>query len=189
MGRKPTIDRLPPEVRARVQKHLRENRLTLDELIADLQQAFPTLSATGKLPTRSSVHRYSLGVREIVAHERDMVVAAEALVGELGDNFDAKSGALLAQAVTTLASKRAMQAIEASNTGKVMDISDVLDLARAAKTAQEARSLNLKERRSVADEARRKLLEEQKAKLDAMGSKGGVTEETKRAIREALGIV
>lgn len=188
MGRKPTIDRLPAEARARIQKHLRDNRLTLDELIADLQQAFPSLAATGELPSRSAVHRYSQGVREIVAHEREMTVAAEALVAELGDNFDAKSGALLAQAVTTLASRRAMQAIEAGNSGEIMDISDVLDLARAAKTAQEARSLNLKERRSVADEARRKLLEEQKAKLDAMGSKGGVTEETKKAIREALGI-
>lgn len=188
MGRKASIDRLPPEARARIQKHLRDNRLTLDELIADLQQAFPNLAVTGELPSRSAVHRYSQGVREIVAHEREMTVAAEALVAELGDNFDAKSGALLAQAVTTLASRRAMQAIEASNAGTVMDISDVLDLARAAKTAQEARSLNLKERRSVADEARRKLLEEQRAKLDAMGSKGGVTEDTKKAIREALGI-
>ena len=37
--------------------------------------------------------------------------------------------------------------------------------------------------------AREKLLEEQKAKLEAMGAKSGVTEDTKRAIREALGIV
>jgi hypothetical protein len=65
----------------------------------------------------------------------------------------------------------------------------VLDLARAAKTAQEARSLNLKERRSVAEEARRKLLEEQRAKLEAMPNKGGVTPDTKAAIREALGII
>lgn len=48
---------------------------------------------------------------------------------------------------------------------------------------------DLKERRSVADEARRKLLEEQRAKLDAMPNKGGVTADTKAAIREALGIV
>jgi hypothetical protein len=189
MGRKSSIDRLPPEARARIQKHLRDNRLTLDELIADLQQAFPSLAETSALPSRSGLHRYSQGIRDIVAHEREMTVAAEALVAELGENFDAKSGALLAQAVTTLASRRAMQAIEASNTGEVMDISDVLDLARAAKTAQEARSLNLKERRSVAEEARRKLLEEQRAALEAMGSKGGVTEDTKKAIREALGIV
>lgn len=177
MGRKPSIDRLPPEVRTRIQKHLRENRLTLDELIADLQSEFSELGATGALPSRSAVHRYSQGVREIVAHEREMTVAAEALVAELGDNFDAKSGALLAQAVTTLAGRRAMQAIEASNSGEVMDISDVLDLARAAKTAQEARSLNLKERRSVADEARRKLLEEQRDKLDTLGKTGAVAPE------------
>jgi hypothetical protein len=37
--------------------------------------------------------------------------------------------------------------------------------------------------------ARKKLLEEQKAKLDAMGVKAGVTEETKLAIRQVLGIV
>ncbi|QDL55335.1 phage protein Gp27 family protein [Rhodoferax aquaticus] len=189
MGRKSTVDRLPPEVRNRIQKHLRDNRLTLVELIADLHEQFPDLAQKGELPSWSSLQRYNQGIREIVAHERQMMVAAEALVGELGDNFDAKSGALLAQAVTTLASKRALQAVEDAANGEVMDISDVLDLARAAKTVQEARSLNLKERRSVADEARRKLLEEQSEKLKAMGSKGGVTEDTKRAIREALGIV
>lgn len=189
MGRKSTVDRLPAEVRTRIQKHLRENRLTLDELIADLHASFPDVAKQGGLPSWSALQRHSQGVREIVAHEREMTVAAEALVAELGENFDAKSGALLAQAVTTLASRRALQAVEDAANGEVMDISDVLDLARAAKTAQEARSLNLKERRSVAEEARRKLLEEQKAKLEAMGSKGGVTEDTKRAIREALGIV
>lgn len=176
MGRKPSIDRLPPEVRARIQKHLRDNRLTLDELIADLQREFPAMDATGALPSRSAVHRYSQGVREIVAHEREMAVAAEALVAELGDNFDAKSGALLAQAVTTLASKRAMQAIEATNNGAVMDISDVLDLARAAKTTQETRSLSLKERRSVADEAQRKLLAKQEANLQEVAKAQGMDE-------------
>ena len=88
--------------------------------------------------------------------------------------------------MTTLTSRYAMGKLQS---GEEMEIADVLDLARAAKTAQEARSLNLKERREVERIAREKLLEEQKAKLDAMGSKGGVTEETKRAIREALGIV
>ena len=176
MGRKPSIDRLPPEVRARIQKHLRDNRLTLDELIADLQREFPAMVATGELPSRSAVHRYSQGVRDIVAHEREMSVAAEALVAELGDNFDAKSGALLAQAVTTLAGRRAMQAMEAVNNGAVMDISDVLDLARAAKTAQEARSLNLKERRSVADEAQRKLLAKQEANLQEVAKAQGMDE-------------
>ena len=186
MGRKSTIDKLPPEVKGHLQKRLRENQLTLDELIADLRTHFPAHAAD--IPSRSAVHRHSQSIADIVKSEREMSVAAEALVAELGENFDAKSGALLAQAVTTLASKRAFQALDAVRDGEVMEISDVLDLARAAKTAQEARSLNLRERRSVAEEARNKLLAEQRAALDALGPKGGVTTETQAAIRAALGI-
>ncbi|MFT7722252.1 MAG: DUF3486 family protein [Roseateles sp.] len=51
-------------------------------------------------------------------------------------------------------------------------------------------SINLKVfQAKVEADARQALLEEQRAKLEAMPSKGGVTEDTKRAIREALGIV
>jgi len=189
MGRKSTVDKLPAEVKAHLQKRLRENRLTLDELIDDLRTHFPAVAESGQLPSRSAVHRHSQSIADIVAHEREMQVASEALVAELGENFDAKAGALLAQAVTTLTNKRAFQALEATRDGTVMEIGDVLDLARAAKTAQEARSLNLKERRAVAEEAVRKKLEEQRAKLEAMPMKGGVTADTKAAIREALGIV
>ncbi|WP_296871401.1 phage protein Gp27 family protein [Tibeticola sp.] len=186
MGRKSSVEKLPAEVKAHLQRRLREGRLTLDELIADLREAFPQHAA--EMPSRSAVHRHSQSVAEMVKSEREMAAAAEALVAELGENFDAKSGALLAQAVTTLATKRAFAALDAQREGEVMDIGDVLDLARAAKTAQEARSLNLKERRAVAEEARRRLLEEQRARLEAMPNKGGVTPETKAAIREALGI-
>ncbi len=181
MGRKSSIDQRSEDFRKHVFQRLRENRLTLDELRAELEAEFPDEPT----PSRSALGRFSKSVDEMVAHEREMAIAAEALVGELGEDFDAKSGALLAQAVTTLTSRYAMGKLQS---GDEMDIADVLDLARAAKTAQEARSLNLKERREVERIAREKLLEEQKAKLDAMDSKGGVTEETKRAIREALGI-
>lgn len=177
MGRKSSVDRLPTEVKAHLNRRLREGRLTLDELIADLRAAFPQHAGADVLPSRSALHRHSQSVRQIVAHEREMQVAAEALVGELGEDFDAKSGALLAQAVTTLASKRAMLEVERAGEGHVLDISDVLDLARAAKVAQEARSLNLRERRAVAEEARRKLLEEQRKKLDELGKSGTVPPE------------
>lgn len=177
MGRKSTIDKLPGEVKAHLQKRLRENRLTLDELIADLHEHFPGVAESGQLPSRSAVHRHSQSIADIVAHEREMQVASEALVAELGENFDAKAGALLAQAVTTLASRRAFQALDATRDGTVMEIGDVLDLARAAKTAQEARSLNLKERRAVAEEARKKLLEEQQANLQKIAKTQGMSQD------------
>lgn len=181
MGRKSSIDKLPADVRSHIEKRLRENRLTLDELFADVREAFPDLAA----PSRSALGRYRMGFEEIMQTQRAMSTAASALVAELGEDFDDKSGALLTQAVTTLATKATFRQLDQDE----LDIGDVLDLARAAKAAQESRSLNLRERQAVAKMAREKLLEEQKAKLDAMGNKGGVTEETKRAIREALGIV
>lgn len=182
MGRKSTIDKLPDEVRTHIEKRLRENRLTLDELFADVREAFPDLSAA---PSRSALGRYRMGFEEVMSSQRAMSTAASALVAELGEDFDDKSGALLAQAVTTLATRAAFDQLGNNSA----EIGDVLDLARAAKAAQESRSLNLRERQAVAKMAREKLLEEQKAKLEAMGNKGGVTDDTKRAIREALGIV
>lgn len=181
MGRKSTIDRLPPDVRTHIEQRLRENRLTLDELFADVRAVFPALNTA---PSRSALGRYRMGFEEVMSTQRAMSVAASALVAELGEDFDDKSGALLAQAVTTLATRATFGELQKENT----DIGDVLDLAKAAKAAQESRSLNLKERQVVAKLAREKLLEEQKVKLDAMGVKSGVTEETKLAIRAALGI-
>lgn len=182
MGRKSTIDKLPPEVRGHIEKRLRENRLTLDELFADVREAFPDLSTA---PSRSALGRYRMGFEEVMSTQRAMATAASALVAELGEDFDDKSGALLAQAVTTLATRAAFDQLG----NESAEIGDVLDLAKAAKAAQESRSLNLRERQTVARLAREKLLEEQKARLDALGAKGGVSDETRRAIREALGIM
>lgn len=182
MGRKSTIDQRSEEFRKHVFRALRENRLTLDELRAELEAEFPDEPT----PSRSALGRHRASVEEMISHEREMAAAAEALVGELGEDFDARSGALLAQAVTTLTSRYAMGKLQS---GDEMDIGDVLDLARAAKTAQEARSLNLKERREVERLAREKLLEEQAKALESSRKELGVSDDTLRAIRAKLGIV
>lgn len=179
--RKSSIDRLPPPVKSHIEKRLREGRLTLDELIHDLQQHFPAAQA----PSRSALGRYSKGFDEILKSHRQIAAASEALVAELGENFDDKSGALLAQAVTTLATNVAHDTLGKSE----VEIKDVLDLARAAKSVQETRSLSLKERQAVAKEAREKLLAEQKEKLDELGRTGEVDQDTlNKVIKAAYGL-
>ncbi|MDY0035438.1 MAG: DUF3486 family protein [Zoogloea oleivorans] len=170
MGRRSSIDQGSPGVRKHILMRLRENRLTLAELRADLEALFPA----EKIPSKSALGRHRASIEEMISHEREMAVAAEAMVAELGEGFDAKSGALLAQAVTTLASRTAMNRL---SSGADMDIADVLDLARAAKAAQEARSLNLKERNEVARLAREKLLAEQDEKLKTTAKAQGMTED------------
>ena len=52
------IDRMTPEVKGYIQAMLATGSMTLDELIADLQQRFPVEAAAGDLPSRSALHRY-----------------------------------------------------------------------------------------------------------------------------------
>lgn len=184
MGRKSTISRLAPGVRKHIERLLMEDRLTLEEMISDLQTKYPLLAKSGELPSKSSMQRYSAGFAEMTGRMREIETAAAAMVGELGDGVGDRAGALLAQAVTTLATNAALTAHERDD----VSIKEVTDLARAARAAMQARTMSLKEREAVEEIGRRKLLEEQRAKLDAMGNKGGVTEDTKKAIREALGI-
>tara|TARA_R110002049_G_scaffold83938_11_gene213701 strand:- start:719 stop:1270 length:552 start_codon:yes stop_codon:yes gene_type:complete len=169
MGRKSSIDKLPGEVRQHIERRLRENRFTLDELFADVREAFPDIEMA---PSRSALGRYSQGFEEVMKHQREISAAASALVSELGEDFDDKSGALLAQAVTTLATRATFDTLEQDKA----DIGDVLDLARAAKAAAESRSLSFKERQAVAKAAREKLLEEQEANLQAEAKAQGMDE-------------
>ena len=60
--------------------------------------------------------------------------------------------------------------------------------AEIGKASVNQKRFSMEARAAIKDEARRELLAEQKAQLDALGNKGGVTAETKLAIREALGI-
>ena len=45
MGRKSSIDRLDPEIKAYVQAMLASGSMTLNELIADLQARFPAAAS------------------------------------------------------------------------------------------------------------------------------------------------
>jgi len=170
MGRKSTISRLAPGVKKYVEKLLREDRLTLDEMIADLQAKYPLLAQNGALPSKSAMQRYGQGFAELTGRMREIEFAASAMVSELGDGVGDKAGALLAQAVTTLATNAALQAHERDD----VSIKEVTDLARAARAAMVTRTLSLRERVAVKDAARKELAEEQREKLAELGQSGAV---------------
>lgn len=180
MGRKSTVDKLPEAVKKHIEKKLRENNLTLDELIIDLKESFPS----SELPSRSALGRKKQGVEEMLKSFRETQAVAEVMVAELGENYDDKSGPLMVQLLTTLTTKAAFGHLEKDT----LDTNEVLALARAVKNVQESRTLSFKERQAIAKQAREKLLEEQKEMLAAADKKGGVTIDTRNAIREILGI-
>jgi Protein of unknown function (DUF3486) len=191
MGRKSTISRLPQDVKSYIEGKLAAGRQTLDELIADLHERFPAQQQAGDLPSRAAVHRYGQKLERRLSAIRASTEAAKIIQAQAGDNKDARSEALTALIQTELF-EAILNLQEEDDPEKPMDPGDRVGmLSTAAKNIATLTrsSVNLKQfQAKVEEDTRRKLLEEQRAKLDAMGSKGGVTEDTKKAIREALGI-
>ena len=178
MGRKSSIDRLPADVRSHIERRLRENRLTLDELIADLKQHFPAADK----PSRSAIGRYKVSFDQMVRRLREQEAMSRLLVEELGENPDERAGALMVQSVTTLVN----HATFAAQNEEDVDIEDVRKLARAAKDVLQARKASLEERRSIEKEARERLLQEQEQRLEEMRGSDGMSEQLEGRIRRIL---
>lgn len=100
MGRKSTIDRLSDAARAHIERRLAENRLTLDELIAELRAAYP--EEAEELPSRSAVHRYGQKLDRRLSAIRASTEAAKLIQAQAGDDQDARSEALTALVQTEL---------------------------------------------------------------------------------------
>lgn len=165
MPRKSVITRLEPDQRRFIERLLREDRLTLDEMLASVREKFP-----GAEPSRSSLHRYQQSIKDVTERMRAQDMAARAIVAELGENPDERAGALLVQAVTTAATDVALRMNESSET----TIDEVRKLARAAKDTISARTTSLKERQAIEQAARERLIREQRKKLDELGKSGQI---------------
>lgn len=176
---KSSIDRLPAEQREYVEALLRRRDLTLDEMVADLQTRWPGEPAADI--TRSSLNRYDLRIEEAGREIREIEAAAGALVGELGEGFGEKSADFLTQAITVVAVKAAMRAKDDPDLGT----KEAKDLALMAKNALDAKRMNIAQRQAIQQEAREKLLREQREKLDALGRSGAISSDALQAVIKA----
>ena len=181
MGRKSAIHKLEPDVRSYIEKLLREDRMTLDEMLSDIRGQFPETDT----PSRSSLYRYRAGFEEMTQSLREIETASRVLVDELGDGIGDKAGALLAQAVTTLATRAAFNAHERED----VSIKEIGELSRAARAAMQIRTMSLKERQEIEKVAREKLLREQESNLQKEAKAQGLDEDQVQFWREkVLGI-
>lgn len=180
MGRRiGSVDRTPEEMRKVIDGVLRTNRMTVDEL----RQHLATLYPEADVPSRSALYRYKGSIEALTGRMRDMQIAAQTIVADLGENPDDKAGALLVQAITALT---ANAALEANAEGADVGIEDVRKLARAARDVISARSMSLKERQQIEEMARQKLLREQSERLDKVVKSGGLSEETASDLRRKI---
>ena len=184
MGRQSAITALPEEVRRFLERALTEQGFSGYEALEALMRD------KGYNISKSAIHRYGQKIERRFAAIKASTEAAKMIVEAAGDDQDARSEAVIALVQTEMFDS--IIAIQESD-DEDLTASDRLGMmSKAAKniaTLARASIVQKKYKAEVEGRIRAELLAEQKEKLDAMGTKGGVTEDTKRAIREALGIV
>ena len=143
------------------------------------------LRARGESVSKSALHRYGSQFEKRMAQLKMSNEQARALVDASPDDED-KLGA----AVIRLTQDRIFQLlVDLEIDPESVDVNKLFkNAAEIGKASVTQKKFTMEARAAIEDAARKKVLEEQRAKLEAMPTKGGVTTETKAAIREALGI-
>ena len=199
--------RLDPKLREALAELWATDRYSLDDLIdhmrslalGDRSNLPPVLAKVDvvpseeDLPSRSGLARHLSKVEKTVARWKRSQQMAEALVSELGDASEdklARSNFTALHMSLNEALCQAFEALEGGDEGQpiTMDAKTIMQLASAAERTESAKKKNQDYRAQVEKEVRDRMLAEQKAKLDAMPTKGGVSAEAMAQIREALGI-
>lgn len=180
-----TIKKLPPDQRQFIEKLLREDRLTLNEMLDEIRAEFPTAT----IPSRSALGRYHKNFEDEAREFRKIAAASEILVKEFGEDPDDKGGMLLAQAVQAVVTQRALT--ELKNAGDDpekprMDISEVGALARAARAAIMTKEKAMENREEVRRQAREELLKEQDENLKKAAASQGMGAEQIQFWREKI---
>ena len=187
MPRKSTIDRLPPDVKDYISGVLASNKLTLDELISELNQRFPQHKEIEEMPSRSALGRYGQKLQRRLSAIRASTEAAKIIQAQAGDNQDARSGALTALIQTELF--EAILNLQEADDPDADPADRVGMLSTAAKNIATLTrsSVNLKQfQAKVEAEARSQLMAEQEVKLKELASTDGMSEKMESSIRRIL---
>lgn len=188
MAPRAKIEALPEDVRRWLERALTESGFSGYEALESV------LRDKGYQISKSAIHRYGQKIERRFAAIKASTEAARMLTEGAADDQDARSEAVIAlvqtemfESIINLQEASEEDLPDSERLGMLSAAAkNIATLTRASVTLKKFQS---DMRVQIAKEERERLLEEQKAKLDAMGSKAGVTEDTKRAIREALGII
>ncbi len=178
--------KLTDDQRKFIEKLLRDDRHTLNEMLDEIRAEFPV----DAIPSRSALGRAKKNFSEHARKMREIQAAAEVLVSELGEDKDDKAGAFMVQGITTLINNLVLDRLsgdeENPDASIELSIKDALSLAKASKELTAARGMSIDQRQKIERIAREKLLEEQAQNLDEAVSAKGMTEEQAMFWREKI---
>lgn len=181
-GRRSKVDLLPANIRKRLDSGLRDGSIQQIDLLNEINAL---IKAAGlpeeQLLSRAGINRYATKMEAVGKSLREMREITQVWTAELGD----KPTGEVTKLILEMARSQLFKALlNESETGEGADVGMIKDAMLAVQRLESAAMASHKREKEIRDI----LLQEQAKALAALPNKGGVTEETKHLIREALGI-
>lgn len=180
MGRKSTIDKLPPKARRIVEKRAADPAATSESVREELEQALPA----GSVPSARSIRRFFAKNSEVIARVKESREVARVLVSEIGERTDGDQGRALVEILQSLVHQMTYKL--ATDEDREAKIGELKALAQTIKLANESGAIAQRTAERIEAAARAKLLREQQEALKSIVREGGISAETERIIKARL---
>jgi hypothetical protein len=172
-----SISRLPSDVKASVDKLIRED-VTIDEIVAHLEKL-------GEDVSRSAVGRYRKNAEATMRNHREAQEVAGVWVEQLGENPKGDVGRLCAEMLKTVAYQTLSNMGEREETDVAVASKNIAYLSKSMKDLASADKLSLDREERIRDAA----LAAAAKKVDSVVKNRGLTAEDAAAIRaQILGV-
>ncbi|MDH5299510.1 MAG: DUF3486 family protein [Desulfobulbaceae bacterium] len=185
MARPSTIDRLPDDIRERLQELLRDPRVTQLDATRQINEI---LEAEGhpERVSKSAVNRYDLEMREAGKKLQQSREMAAMWIGKLGAAPQGQVGNLVNEILRTLAFDLSLKLQDTELTEENIPgvIDQVKALALAVQRLEASSNLNVKREAEI----RKQALEDAAEKVGEAAREAGVSAETIAQIRRVLGM-
>jgi len=177
MARRSTIDRLPPDILAKLQELLRDPRMAqLDATV----RINAILEERGEKPiSKSALNRYSMRMEEVGSKLRQSREVAAMWIGKLGAEPQGEVGKLLNEIVRNLAFDTAMQLSEGE---EPVPPKLIKELSIAVERLEKAADLNVKREQEIKDQARK----ESADIAETVAKQGGLSNDSVQELRRAI---
>ena len=182
-----SIDRLPDDIREKLQELLRDSRCTQLEATARINEILEADGHPERL-SKSAVNRYAVRMEEVGAKLRESREIAKMWIGKLGHEPAGEVGKLLNEMVRTLAFRVAMKANEGED--EDIDPKQLKALAIAVHRLEQAAAKNADVEKKIRDRERERLKEEAIKAVDAATGDGKpmTADQFKKIVRDAYGV-
>lgn len=178
MGRKSSIETLPPEVKAGIDEMLREGRWTLDQVLERIREEYPDAA-----PSRSALGRYKQNFEQLGAQLRESREVADIWAQRLGEDPESDVGKVVLEILRTLSFRVGADLLE----GDTPDPKVVTQLSRAMTYIERAGKLGVEREKQVREEAARAAADAAEEVAEEAGMSGETIQQMKQRVMGIAG--